>query len=87
MNDMESREVRAGRLDIPRSRGAASGFLLIVLGITVVVLVVLVALGAAFWMASAISRVCTPSSGSPTQPGRRSPSTRVDKVISDSVLP
>lgn len=33
MNDMESREVRAGRLDIPRSRGAASGFLLIVLGL------------------------------------------------------
>lgn len=36
---------------------------------------------------SATSRVCTPSSGNPTQPGLRSPSTRVDRVISDSVLP
>ena len=37
--------------------------------------------------ASSTSRVCTPSSGRPTQPGRRSPSASVLRVISDSVLP
>ena len=36
---------------------------------------------------SSTSRVCTPASGRPTHPGRRSPSARVLSVISDSVLP
>ena len=36
---------------------------------------------------SSTSRVCTPVNGSPTEPGLRSPSARVDSVISDSVAP
>jgi hypothetical protein len=36
---------------------------------------------------SSTKRVCTPVNGSPTEPGLRSPSTRVDSVISDSVEP
>ena len=38
-------------------------------------------------VSSSTSRVITPVSGSPTQPGRRSPSARVLSVISDSVVP
>ena len=37
--------------------------------------------------ASSTSRVSTPFTGRPTQPGRRSPSARVLTVISDSVVP
>src|SRR3954452_9798154 len=36
---------------------------------------------------SSTKRVCTPVNGSPTEPGLRSPSTRVDRAISDSVEP
>ena len=38
-------------------------------------------------LSAATSRVVTPASGSPTQPGRRSPSARVLSVISDSLVP
>ncbi len=36
---------------------------------------------------SPTSRVRTPATGRPTLPGRRSPSARVETVISDSVMP
>ena len=39
------------------------------------------------WPSSPTWRVCTPWIGTPTQPGRRSPSARVLSVISVSVIP